>query len=52
MKAMKWLAATVAIFSSAAVFGQAKIVLGHTGIADYAAAYIAQEEGFFGRSAA
>ncbi|MBK7720313.1 MAG: ABC transporter substrate-binding protein [Simplicispira sp.] len=47
MKAMKWLAATVAIFSSAAAFGQAKIVLGHTGIADYAAAYIAQEEGFF-----
>lgn len=47
MKTMKWLAATVTLFASAAAFGQAKIVLGHTGIADYAAAYIAHEEGFF-----
>lgn len=47
MNAMKWMAAAATLLASAAAFGQGKIVLGHTGIADYAAAYIAQEEGFF-----
>jgi NitT/TauT family transport system substrate-binding protein len=47
MKFLKSLAATLLALASTCTMAQTKVVLGHTGIADYAASYIAQEEGFF-----